>query len=132
MFKKIFNKQFILYIFFGGLTTLVDFIIFYISNSIFNINYILSTILAWVLAVFFAYVTNKIWVFNLYKNKNILKEIFLFFYFRLMSLLLSILCMVIFIEILNINENISKFLVNFFVVLINYFFSKVFIFKKGG
>ena len=131
MIKKFLNRQFISYIFFGILTTLVDFIVFYISNSIFNINYILSTIFGWILAVIFAYITNKFFVFNSNKKENILKEIFSFFYFRFLSLILSIIFMVLFIEILNINESISKIIVNIFVVLANYFFSKVFIFKKG-
>lgn len=131
IFNKFFNKEVILYLFFGVLTTLVDAIIFYLFNDIVKINYIFSTTLAWCFAVLFAYITNKLWVFNNNKTKNILKEIFYFFSLRLVSLILSIIFMIIFVEIFKINELISKLLVNVFVVIANYFFSKIFIFKKG-
>lgn len=130
-FKKIFNKEVFLYIFFGILTTLVDAVVFYIFNNIFKTNYIFSTILAWCFAVLFAYITNKLWVFNSIKVKNILKEIISFFSLRLVSLGLSVIFMVISVEIFKIDEFISKLIANIFVVISNYFFSKLFIFKKG-
>ncbi len=131
IYKKLFNREVILYLIFGVLTTLVDFIVFYISNNLLNIHYIVSTCLAWIFAVLFAYITNKIFVFSAIENKhNIFKEIFYFFTLRLASLILSIIFMVIMVDLLNISEILSKILVNVFVVISNYFFSKVFIFKS--
>ncbi len=131
IYKKLFNKEIILYLIFGVLTTLVDAIIFYIANYILNIHYVISTCLAWIFAVLFAYITNKIFVFSATKNKqNIFKEMFSFFSLRLVSLLLSIVFMVIMVNIMNINEFLSKILVNVLVVIANYFFSKIFIFKS--
>ena len=131
VYKKIFNKEVILYLIFGVLTTLVDFIVFYISNKTLNIHYVIATCLAWVFAVLFAYVTNKIFVFSAIKNKhNIFKEMFYFFFLRLASLALSIIFMVIMVDFLSIPEVLSKILVNVFVVIANYFFSKIFIFKS--
>lgn len=131
LYKKIFNKEVILYLIFGVLTTLVDTVVFYISNYTLNIHYVISTCLAWIFAVLFAYITNKIFVFSSTKNnQNIFKEIFYFFSLRLVSLLLSILFMVIMVNYLHIPEIISKILVNVFVVISNYFFSKIFIFKR--
>ncbi len=131
IYKKLFNREVILYLIFGVLTTLVDFIVFYISNNLLNIHYIVSTCLAWIFAVLFAYITNKIFVFSAIENKhNIFKEIFYFFTLRLASLILSIIFMVIMVDFLNISEILSKILVNVFVVVANYFFSKVFIFKS--
>ena len=131
LFNKIFNKEVILYLVFGVLTTLIDLIVFYISNNILNIHYIISTCLAWIFAVLFAYVTNKIFVFSSTENKqNIFKEMFYFFSLRLVSLLMSIVFMFIMIDILHLNEILSKILVNVFVVIANYFFSKLFIFKS--
>ena len=131
IYKKIFNKEVILYLIFGVLTTLVDFIVFYISNKTLNIHYVIATCLAWVFAVLFAYVTNKIFVFSAIKNKhNIFKEMFYFFFLRLASLALSIIFMVIMVDFLSIPEVLSKILVNVFVVIANYFFSKIFIFKS--
>lgn len=131
IYKKLFNKEIILYLIFGVLTTLVDAIIFYIANYTLNIHYVISTCLAWIFAVLFAYITNKIFVFSAIQNKqNIFKEMFSFFSLRLLSLLLSIVFMVIMVNIMNINEFLSKILVNVLVVIANYFFSKIFIFKS--
>ena len=128
--KKLFSKEVILYLIFGGLTTLVDFIVFYISNKTLKIHYVVATCLAWVFAVLFAYVTNKIFVFSAIENKhNIFKEMLYFFGLRLASLGLSIVFMVIMVDFMLIPELISKILVNIFVVVANYFFSKLFIFK---
>ena len=112
MIKKLFSKEVILYLVFGVLTTLIDAIVFYLFNNTFKINYIISTVLAWCFAVLFAYITNKLWVFNSNKNSNILKEIASFFSFRLVSLGLSIIFMVISVEILSIDEFISKLIAN--------------------
>ncbi|WP_139357804.1 GtrA family protein [Clostridium beijerinckii] len=78
---KFVNRETISYLIFGVLTTLVDALVFFISNKVFGVEYILATVLAWILAVLFAYFTNKIWVFN---SKNIklelvIKEAFAFF-----------------------------------------------------
>lgn len=127
--KKFFSKEVIYYLFFGVLTTLIDAIVFYIFNNIFKINYIISTIIAWSFAILFAYITNKTWVFKSKENSNILKEFISFVSFRIASLIMSIIFMIIFIEILSINEFISKLMVNVFVVIANYFFSKILIFK---
>ena len=131
LYEKLFNKEVILYLIFGVLTTLVDTVVFYISNYTIHIHYVISTCLAWIFAVLFAYITNKIFVFSSTKNnQNIFKEIFYFFSLRLVSLLLSIVFMVIMVNYLHIPEIISKILVNIFVVISNYFFSKIFIFKR--
>lgn len=131
MLKKLFTKQVILYLVFGVLTTVVDTLVFYIFNYKFNAHYIVSTCFAWIFAVLFAYVTNKMFVFCVSdKNQSIIKEMFYFFSLRFASLILSIGFMVIMVNMLHIHELFSKVLVNFFVVLANYFFSKFFIFKS--
>ena len=131
IYKKFFNKEVVLYLVFGVLTTLVDTIVFYICNYILNIHYVIATCLAWIFAVLFAYITNKFFVFSDIKNKqNIFKEMFCFFSLRLVSLLLSIIFMVLMVNVLHLHELLSKILVNFLVVISNYFFSKIFIFKS--
>lgn len=126
------NKETILYIIFGVFTTIVDATVFYIFNDIIGVKYILSTIVAWVVAVLFAYMTNKFFVFN---SRNIsiaqiIKEGIYFFAARLLSLGFTILWMILMVEILSVDEFISKLVVNVFVVIINYFFSKLVIFKN--
>lgn len=130
MLKKLFTKQVMLYLVFGVLTTIVDTLVFYIFNYKFNIHYVVSTCFAWVFAVLFAYFTNKMFVFCESSNpRSIIEEMFYFFSLRFASLILSIVFMVIMVNMLHIHELLSKILVNFFVVIANYFFSKFFIFK---
>lgn len=129
--NKFLNKETISYLIFGVLTTLVDAVAFFISNKILNIEYILATIIAWILAVLFAYITNKFWVFNSKSMKLavVLKEAITFFIARLLSLGFTIIWMIFTVEMLNIDEFIAKLLANIFVVIMNYFFSKLLIFR---
>lgn len=125
-------KQIILYLIFGALTTLVNIITFYICNDLFVIEYKLSNIIAWVLSVIFAFFTNKTIVFSSKSKdkKHITYEVISFLIARLLSLLFDMALMIFMIEILKIDELITKILVNIFVVIINYLFSKFIIFRK--
>ncbi len=130
--SKILNKEFILYLVFGVLTTLIDTFVFLIANYKFEINYLISNCIAWVLAVLFAYVTSKLFVFKA-KNKSILenlKEMFYFFSLRFVSLIVSLVFMYITIEIFLLNELITKLFSSVFVVIVNYIFNKFYIFKN--
>ena len=122
-YRKVF-----LYLFFGLLTTLVNVGVFYLLRKV-NIELYLSNIIAWVVAVLFAFITNKMLVFES-KNKKLLKEITSFYWFRIISLLFDMGIMYLMISVLNINELLSKVVANIFVIIINYFFSKLFVFKK--
>lgn len=124
-------KEAILYLFFGGCTTLVNIFSFLIFRC-FNIDVYVSNIFAWILSVLFAFITNKIFVFeskNASLGKNIY-EILSFFACRVLSLLFDMGIMYLMIDVLSCNELISKILSNIFVIIINYVFSKWLIFKK--
>lgn len=126
------NKEIINYLIFGVLTTLVNIITFWVLDDIFAIDYRLATTIAWFFSVVFAYVTNKLYVFNS-KDTNIqavVKEFVSFIYFRFLSLILDIVIMVVCIELILINNLIAKIIANVLVVLFNYFASKFIIFKK--
>lgn len=118
----------ILYIFFGFCTTLVNIFTFYSSRKL-NIGIYFSNIIAWIISVLFAFVTNKIFVFES-KKKNIFKECISFYWFRIISLLFDMVLMWFMIDILNNEEMLSKIIVNIIVIIINYIFSKLFVFKK--
>lgn len=130
MIKK--YKETILYLFFGILSTIVNISIYYIFTRIFTINETISNIIAWFFAVLFAFVTNKFFVFeNKEKNlKHISKEFLLFFNCRLFSGFIDICLMWILIKLLFINDIVAKITTNFIVIIINYIFSKMIIFKK--
>lgn len=132
--KELLNKykEIIMYLIFGVLTTLVNIGVYFICAKVFFINYQVSNVIAWVLSVTFAFITNKLYVFDS-KDKDLnktLKEAISFYGFRLFSLGFDILIMFVMVSVLNINDLISKIVSNVVVVIINYIFSKLIIFKK--
>ena len=91
MIKNLFNKykEIISYLFFGVMTTLVNFVSFWAFNKILGESlYLISNVIAWVISVVFAYVTNKLWVFESksWKFRVLLKEVPEFFAARVFSL----------------------------------------------
>lgn len=125
-------KEIINYLIFGVLTTIVNYISYIILTKVCNIDYLVSTVIAQVIAIIFAYITNKIFVFqskNLSK-KEFLKEMFSFFGFRILSLFLDMGFMYIFVDMLHLNDVIMKLVSNVLIVIANYIFSKLFIFRK--
>ena len=122
-------KEQILYLVFGGLTTLINIIVFFITNKVLNISWQISNILAWFFAGLFAYIVNRKFVFES-KNENVLKEMISFFFFRILSLFIDMAVMFIFIDIIKLDSAISKLLVQFIIVVVNYIFSKLIIFNK--
>ena len=90
----------------------------------------LSNAIAWIISVLFAFITNKLFVFE--SKGNVLKESISFFIVRLISLGLDMLCMYLLISVLSTNELLSKIITNVIVIILNYVFSKIFVFKKQG
>jgi putative flippase GtrA len=122
------KKEFVLYIIFGVLTAIVNIVVYFFFTKLCGVNYIISNIIAWFLSVLFAYVTNRIWVFES-ENTNLIKEAVLFFGGRLFSGVLDTGLMILFIDILTIGDLISKVVVQIIVVIVNYVFSKWIVFK---
>lgn len=125
-------KEGILYLFFGALTTLVNIIVYTLLAKFFKVDYMVSNVIAWVLAVLFAYITNKTYVFESCTStkKELIKEIAFFFIARILSLILDMIVMYIGISVLHINDVIIKIVSNVLVIIANYFMSKLIIFKK--
>ena len=129
--KKVFNKETILYIIFGVLTTVVDFVSFGFLFYQVGLNEIVANTIAWIIAVIVAYVTNKLYVFEKDQHdvKTLLREIVSFVLARLFSLFITNLFLV-FVKHVGMNMMLAKILISVVVVILNYFFSKLFIFKK--
>lgn len=125
-------KEIINYLIFGVLTTVVNFVVYILMTKAFNINEVLSNAVAWIMSVIFAYITNKIYVFEskISTLKDIIKEFSSFVACRLFSGLLDIGSFYLFVTILGWNDIISKAIISVLVVILNYVFSKIFIFKK--
>ena len=140
--KKILNRETISYLIFGVLTTAINYAVFIMALNFFGeASSLLSNTIAFAVAVTFAYVTNKFFVFGS-KNlapKELQKEIVSFFGARLVSFGFEELVIFVCSDILllygyqfwGINMmKIIKALLNVFVVVANYFFSKFIVFKK--
>ncbi len=125
-------REVILYLFFGGLTTLVNIVSYFICTDLFGIHYLAATAISWALAVAFAYVTNRIWVFASKKHgfEAICREIVMFVSCRLLSGAMDMAIMFIGVSIMGIPDGVTKFLTQVLVVLLNYLFSKIIIFRK--
>ncbi|WP_174728990.1 GtrA family protein [Mesobacillus harenae] len=126
------DKQIINYLIFGVLTTLVNFTVFIASFKLLNINYQTSTVIAWFLAVLFAFITNKLFVFNSrsFSLQSLSREFLTFSAFRILSLGIDLSIMFIMIDLLTAGEIFSKITANVIIVFFNYTASKSYIFKN--
>lgn len=146
--KKLFNKykELINYVFFGVLATIVSIGSFKIFDVILGEHlYMLSNVISWIITVIFAYFTNKLWVFQSksWKPNVVVRELIGFFGARLFSLGVEELGLWLMIDKMNIgtigfeildfdvNGNlIAKVIMQVVIVILNYIFSKLIIFKK--
>lgn len=120
------------YLFFGGLTFVVNFVVFFLFTKQLNIGVYSSNLVAWFFSVLFAFFTNKYFVFMTKQTTfgEFFKEMLLFFWYRVVSLIMDMFLMYLFISLLNLNSMVAKVIVQVVVILLNYFFSKWFIFNK--
>lgn len=125
-------QQPILYLFFGICTTIVNIITYYLSAHILFLSVILSTCLAWLVSVIFAYITNKWWVFESksLRLKAVIQEFLSFTGCRLFTGACDLLIMLIFVDSLGMDDLFVKIASNVLVVVLNYIFSKMIIFKR--
>lgn len=125
-------KSFIAYAVFGVFTTVVNIVTYHVCYSCFGINNTLSNVFAWILAVTFAYLTNKEWVFDSKSwNLEVLRrEIPAFVSCRLATGVMDIIIMYICVDIMEWPAIFMKVLSNVLVIILNYIFSKLIIFKK--
>lgn len=132
--RKIFDllkkySEVINYLIFGVLTTLVSIGIYALCTKCFHINYMISNCISWIISVLFAYITNRIFVFKS-KSSDIVIEMYQFFKYRIFSFLIDVFLMYVLVELINIDDMISKVIVQVVVIILNYVFSKIFVFKK--
>ena len=129
LYKK--HKSVLLYIFFGGLTTVVSIGSFVLCDSVLCIHPLLANLISWVCAVSFAYVTNRIWVFDSQaKGAGVIKEIFAFFSGRLLTLGLEEALLLVFVTWLQFNSTAIKLIAQIVVLVLNYVISKLLVFRK--
>ena len=125
-------KEQILYIVFGVLTTAINIIAFFACSRLINLGLIPSNIIAWILSVLFAFITNKIYVFNSknYSFSVVLRELIDFVISRGATGILDLGLMYLFVSVIGIEDMISKIVINIIVIILNYVLSKLYVFKN--
>ena len=133
---KLYHKyeEIINYLIIGGLTTLVSLAVYYgLTFTVLDPNNALqlqiANVISWIASVAFAYFTNRKFVFKKEDKANI-KEAASFTASRVSTLLIDMLLMFIFVTKLHFNDKIMKIIVQVIVIVLNYIFSKFFVFKK--
>lgn len=135
LLKKILTKEVLLYAVFGVFTTLVNLGSFFVMNSCFRWNENLSNFIAIALAVLFAYITNKDLVFHSeaksFKDKVI--EFFKFVAGRAFTMVVEFVGGFLLFPLCNtsIQKTVVKLFVTVIVIILNFFISKFFAFKKS-
>lgn len=126
-------KSVILYVLFGGLTTLVNIAVYWLCYEFFGIANIPSNCAAWIASVVFAFFTNKFFVFESHDSSFLVmaREFALFVAARLATGALDVLIMYVFVDILSLNPLVFKVLANIIVIVLNFVFSKLFVFVSG-
>lgn len=133
IWNKFCNREVISYLIFGVLTTIVSYFTFWLfGEGVCHMHYALSNTLSWFCAVIFAFITNKLFVFESkdWNLKLVIKEIITFGSARVFSFLFETGFIALAVEIFHMDEMIAKIIASVFVVIMNYFLSKFWIFKK--
>ena len=127
-------KEIFSYLVVGVLTTVVSFVTYFILTRTFldpnnAIKLQIANIISWIAAVTFAYITNRIFVFES-KNKNIFLEVLLFVLARVLSLAMDMGCMFIVVTLLKRSDLIGKLVSQVVVTIANYVLSKLIVFRR--
>ena len=129
-YKK--HKEVLLYLLFGGLTTVVSILSFALFVKGMGMNALVANVLSWILAVLFAYVTNRTWVFEstAETKAGIAREMLSFFGGRAATLLAEEGILAVFITWLGFPDMPVKIAAQVIVIVLNYVISKLFVFRK--
>ncbi len=132
-------RELIVYFITGVLTTLVNWAVYALCVEAFGWSVAVSNAIAWVAGVLFAYVTNKLWVFRSFnwEIRFVLKEAFLFVSARVLTGVFEIVAVPLLVS-LGLNQPFfgvkgmwAKILVSVVVMILNYVFSKLIVFRKS-
>lgn len=118
------------YLIFGGLTTVINIAVYYICAAI-GMPTAIANAIAWGISVLFAYITNRIWVFRSHSSgKALMKEFGSFVACRVATGVLDEIIMIVGVDVLGIWGLGVKIFANILVIILNYIFSKLLIFRR--
>lgn len=123
-------KHILLFGVFGALTTALNVAAYHVCSRLPGIGNVLSTVIAWFLAVTFAFFTNKAFVFDSrsWERQTILGECLRFFGCRIGTGCVEVGLMVVFVDLLGLNGTVMKLVANMVVIVLNYLFGRLYIF----
>lgn len=130
--KRFYNSQGVRYVFFGGCTTMVNLVSYWFLRTLLAMDITRANFIAIVLAILFAYVANKLFVFKSRQSSllSLLKEAGRFFGMRLITMFIEIFGMVLMSCVWTVPDLYAKLLIQIVVLVLNFVFSKVFVFGK--
>lgn len=126
------HKEVLLYLLFGGLAFVVSIATYAFFNVTVGINELVANILSWIITVAFAFLTNRVWVFNA-PTKNaaeFIRQMISFFGGRVITLVIEEIILLVFITLLRFASMPVKIVAQIVVIVLNYVISKVLVFKK--
>lgn len=134
--KKYDLREIIAYLIVGVLTTVINLLVYYLSTKWFLnpekiVHVEIANVIAWIVAVVFAYFANRIIVFRS-KNDDVFTEGIKFCLGRVFTLLLELLLMALMVSLLKINDKIAKLVCQVIIIIGNYIISKLIVFKVKG
>lgn len=120
------------YLFFGVLTTLVNYAVYLPVYNLLGFSASVSNVFSWVAAVAFAFLTNKPFVFKSHdwSKETVIPELTKFVSCRIASGVMETVILLVTVDILGWNGNIWKLLTQIMVMVLNYVFSKLVVFRK--
>ena len=125
-------KEILLYLFFGGLTFIVSIGSYVFFEFVTGMSPLIANIFSWILAVSFAYITNRIWVFTdiAHGVQKVIKEVCAFFGGRVVTLIIEEAILFFGISVLNFESVVVKVIGQIVVIISNYFISKILVFTN--
>ncbi len=125
-------RDVIAYLFFGGVTTLVNLVVYYLCYEVWGVANTPSVVIAWVIAVLVAFLTNKPFVFQSHdwSPRVLAPELGSFLGCRIGTGVLELVLMYLTVDVLHFHGMLMKLLVNILVILLNYVGSKLLVFRK--
>lgn len=128
------HREGLLYLFFGGLAFFLSLFIFWLFVTPFGLNELIANVISWIIVVYFAFTTNRIWVFKATTNST--KEFFIqmknFYIGRIATLIVEEGILLVFITLMGLNSLIIKIIAQVVVIILNYIISKIWIFRKSN
>ena len=130
--RKMYESSVIRYVFFGGCTTMVNLVSFFVLRKL-NVELNIANVISIILAILFAYVVNSKFVFQdkCETLRDHVRPVCKFISARLVTMIIEVGGVWLLVSVMGMNDMIGKFLTQFIVLILNYIFSKFFVFTTG-